>query len=127
MHRYISILVLGSSAVNKHLQSLDTHNHQKSRVLYHHQRKRSASAQTLTDEDIDQDCSGGEEKNDSLMYKWKRRIPASKFGSIIKEESGIWDQGFLEGIEKGIFLYSIFPLAFLFLQTRKLKYTVANM
>ena len=80
------------------MQSLP--NNKVSRIRHHHQRK-SASDESLADEDLDQDkiCINSQ-------YKWKKKILSEHFGGIMRNNGRIVKLRCPEGILSIIdFLY----------------------
>ena len=73
-----------------------TQTSQNTTILYYHESKKAALEETLPlleEEDVDQ-AIADEEKTAHSQYKWKRRVPSSKFGVIIKAEGKRTDQMF---------------------------------
>ena len=73
---------------------------QNTQILYYHESKQAALEEALPlladedDQDPDQEhhLAPGEERITHSQYKWKRCIPASKFGVIINAKGNLKDQ-----------------------------------
>ena len=73
-----------------------TQTSQSTQILYYHESKKAALEETLPlleEEDVDL-AVADDEKSVPAQYKWKRRIPASKFGVIINAKDKLKDQDF---------------------------------
>ena len=80
--------------------SLATQTSQNTQILYYHESKKAALEETLPlleEEDVDH-VVADDEKSVHTQYKWKRRIPASKFGVIINAKDKLKDQDFVDKV-----------------------------
>ena len=85
-----------ASARPKVYKSGHTQTSQSQQILYYHESKKAALEETLPlldEEDVDH-AVNDDEKSIQAQYKWKRRIPASKFGVIINAKDKLKDQDF---------------------------------
>jgi len=72
---------------HKHLRSDHTQTSSNTTILYYHEAKKSSFEETdpnLIEEDNVPNLSPEEE--DNSLHRWKKRIPSSKFGEIIKAQ-----------------------------------------
>ena len=89
-----------ASARPKVYKSGHTQTSQSTQILYYHESKKAALEETLPlldEEDVDHSVNV-DEKSIQAQYKWKRRIPASKFGVIINAKDKSKDQDFVDKI-----------------------------
>jgi len=73
---------------------------QNTTILYYHESKKAALEETLPlleEDDVDL-AIDEEDKTAHTQYKWKKRVPASKFGVIIKAEGKRRDHQFADEI-----------------------------
>eukprot|EP00092_Neocalanus_flemingeri_P035623 GFUD01038780.1.p1 GENE.GFUD01038780.1~~GFUD01038780.1.p1 ORF type:complete len:448 (-),score=121.66 GFUD01038780.1:176-1381(-) len=77
-----------------------TQTSQNTKILYYHESKKAALEETLPllEEDDVHQALADEEKTAHTQYKWKKRVPASKFGVIIKAKGQRKDQEFVNEI-----------------------------
>ena len=67
---------------------------QNTHILYYHESKKTALEETLPllEEENADHAVVDDEKAVQAQYKWKRRVPASTFGVIIKAKGNLKDQ-----------------------------------
>jgi hypothetical protein len=89
-----------ASARPKLYKSGHTQTSQNTQILYYHESKKAALEETLPlleEKDVDP-AIADDEKTAQTQYKWKKRIPATKFGVIIKAKGKLKDQEFQKNI-----------------------------
>lgn len=86
--------------VEKEYRSGTTQTSHSNKILYYHETKQVPPEEgipLLEDGDDDQEMVDTE-KVDICRYKWKRRIPASRFGTVVKAEGRRKDPSFSDDI-----------------------------